>query len=369
MKRRKRKKKLLIFIIVILLIIGAVIFMFYKQNGSEKAVLYSDEAVKAATNYDIDEKILTENYSKTLEELLINNMYVDEFFDEYLEIEYLDEENFLSNINSYLEIGYDAGEINSIFTLSNSNQEKLLKLDYMNVVDYLEISNYNADNTERYDKYLNQNEVDTETGVTYVNINLDYDFYTNVSVISATGAFDVLVNKYNQLPSDYVPEDLTSIPGYESYYLVEEAAYKIDEFFELAEENGYNFSPFSAYRSYTYQNTLFNNYVARDGVEAAETYSARAGHSEHQLGLAIDIWDYSYYYSTGIEVTDEEYAWIIENSYKYGFIVRYPKDSQSITGYVEEPWHLRYLGVELATSVYESGLTYDEYYDLYLTEY
>ena len=114
----------------------------------------------------------------------------------------------------------------------------------------------------------------------------------------------------------------------------------------------------STYRSYSYQEGLYNRYVKKDGFKEAETYSARAGYSEHQLGLAVDIvngkWNY-------LSEGDKEYTWLINNSYKYGFILRYPHESEYITGYVFEDWHFRYLGIELATKVYESKLTYDEY--------
>lgn len=114
----------------------------------------------------------------------------------------------------------------------------------------------------------------------------------------------------------------------------------------------------STYRSYTYQKGLYDRYVKKDGFAAAETYSARSGYSEHQLGLAVDIvndkWDY-------LSENDKEYDYLVKNSYKYGFILRYPRGSEYITGYMFEDWHFRYLGIELATKVFNSGLTYDEY--------
>ena len=114
----------------------------------------------------------------------------------------------------------------------------------------------------------------------------------------------------------------------------------------------------STYRSYDYQLGLYNRYVAQDGFAEAETYSARAGYSEHQLGLAVDILNGRWSY---LSETDKEYDWLINNSYKYGYILRYPRNKEYVTGYVFEDWHFRYLGIELATKVYESNLTYDEY--------
>jgi len=110
------------------------------------------------------------------------------------------------------------------------------------------------------------------------------------------------------------------------------------------------------------QTGLYNGYKNRDGEELADTYSARPGFSEHQLGLAVDIRSNT----LTSTLTQKDYKWMLDNSYKYGFIVRYPKGKQHITQFKEEPWHLRYLGVDLATKVHDSNLTYDEYYDLYV---
>ena len=125
-----------------------------------------------------------------------------------------------------------------------------------------------------------------------------------------------------------------------------------------AQEDGYKIYAGSNYRSYDYQLGLYNRYVAKDGFNAAETYSARAGYSEHQLGLAVDILNHSWDY---ISEKNPEYTWLVDNSYKYGFILRYPRGKEYITGYIFEDWHFRYLGIELAEKVKISNLTYDEY--------
>ena len=114
----------------------------------------------------------------------------------------------------------------------------------------------------------------------------------------------------------------------------------------------------SGYRSYSYQQNLYDRYVSQNGKKEADTFSARAGFSEHQTGLAMDIlnhkWDY-------IDESDKEYTWLINNSYKYGYILRYLKNKEHITGYIYEPWHFRYVGIELATEITKLGITYDEY--------
>ena len=124
---------------------------------------------------------------------------------------------------------------------------------------------------------------------------------------------------------------------------------------------GLNLYNSSGYRSYYDQQYIYNNYVNRDGREAADRYSARAGHSEHQTGLAFDLntisWDFEY---------TAEGQWVNKNCYKYGLIIRYPKEKEEITGYMYEPWHLRYVGVDLATTLYNNGnwITVEEYFGI-----
>ena len=143
-----------------------------------------------------------------------------------------------------------------------------------------------------------------------------------------------------------------------------EAAEAFDKLQAYALTEGVSIYPYSAYRSYKSQDIIYNRYVNKDGVKKADTYSARPGHSEHQTGLAVDIRSTGYY-----ELLDKHYEWLKDNIHNYGFIIRYTKSNENITGYQEEPWHLRYVGINHATKVHELKITYDEYYDLYLKEY
>ena len=123
-----------------------------------------------------------------------------------------------------------------------------------------------------------------------------------------------------------------------------------------AEGDGINLFIVSGFRSYNTQAALYSGYVASYGQSSADTLSARPGHSEHQSGLAMDVNSAD----SSFEGTKEA-LWLANNSYKFGFIIRYPKGKESITGYMYEPWHLRYLGVATAGAVYSSGLTLEEY--------
>lgn len=157
----------------------------------------------------------------------------------------------------------------------------------------------------------------------------------------------IIANKQIPLPKDYNPK--TSA----------EAEAKLDDMFaDMASEN-MDIIARSGYRTYSYQKKLYDNYVALDGTTKADTYSARPGHSEHQLGTTFDIGVVDATFGN-----TEEYKWCLENAYKYGYILRYPKDKEEITGYTYEPWHWRYVGVELATEIQKSGLTLEEYFGI-----
>lgn len=168
----------------------------------------------------------------------------------------------------------------------------------------------------------------------------------------------LIVNKSYPVPEDYVPELVTAY-GTSDAYLTSEtnSAYKF--MCNDAWAEGYSLWCASGYRSYSLQNRLYTDYAARDGKQAADTYSARPGYSEHQTGLALDLNSISDSFAyTG------EGKWVAANCWRYGFIIRYPKGKEDITGYKYEPWHLRYVGTELAEELYNSGLTLEEYFGL-----
>lgn len=157
----------------------------------------------------------------------------------------------------------------------------------------------------------------------------------------------LIVNKTYALPADYAP-------GVNA-----EAQAAFDEMQADAEAEGLNIYISSGFRSYDYQAGLYQRYVDKDGKAEADRYSARPGHSEHQTGLAFDL--------NSIDNSFAETAegkWVRRNCYKYGFIIRYPSDKEDVTGYMWEPWHIRYLGKDTAQAVYDSGLCLEEYLDI-----
>lgn len=161
----------------------------------------------------------------------------------------------------------------------------------------------------------------------------------------------LIVNKHYPLPKDYAPGENT------------EARNAYDNMATDAKEVGFELVAFSTYRSFEYQQTLYDRYVAQNGQESADRFSARPGYSEHQTGLAFDIGEKGQEHLWLKEEFGETEVgkWLVDNAHKYGFILRFPKDKEHITGYMYESWHFRYLGIDLAQKVKESGLTLEEY--------
>ena len=176
----------------------------------------------------------------------------------------------------------------------------------------------------------------------------------------------VLINKEYYLPSTFIPDDLreVNVRKSKSIQLVSHVAEKTEEMFADAEKDGLIMYLASGYRSFSYQEGIFNRRVANKGLESTLKIVAMPGQSEHQTGLAIDITSEAMGY--GLEQSFDqqpEFEWMINNCYKYGFILRYRKGKEDITKYVYEPWHYRYIGdIELAKYIMDNELVLEEYF-------
>lgn len=158
----------------------------------------------------------------------------------------------------------------------------------------------------------------------------------------------LVANKTYALPASYYPGGLTA-----------ECDSAYDRLKAGAADAGYSLYISSGFRDYETQEVIYNRYVANDGKANADRYSARPGHSEHQTGLAIDLNGVSD--SFGDTPTGQ---WVAAHCHEYGFILRYPKGKEAQTGYMYEPWHIRYVGVDTATKIAASGLCLEEYYGI-----
>ena len=201
-----------------------------------------------------------------------------------------------------------------------------------------------------------------------VDITTFYDEYFDASVLKPEMVEDpndihVLVNKTHALSSDYEPKDLTLVYQSQDVYLRQEAAQAYKEFVLAANQQGITVIPFSGYRSYSLQTRLYHNYLDRNGPLYTVSLSAYPGRSEHQLGLAIDIsdtWNDPLNASLGQRALGQ---FIKNEAYRFGFILRYQKDTTAITNYAYEPWHIRYVGKEMAKEIHDRQITLEQYYE------
>ncbi len=177
--------------------------------------------------------------------------------------------------------------------------------------------------------------------------------------LSEAESLTVVVNKKHKLPSNYAPP-LEAVAGGNMH---PEAAQALRTMLDAASTAGYPMKIISSYRSYDTQVSTYQKWVNQDGKAQADRSSARAGHSEHQTGLAVDLGmpDGSCNLSICFGST-EQGKWLAANAANYGFIVRYESDTEAVTGYQYEPWHMRFVGTTTATAVVTSGLTLDQYF-------
>lgn len=197
-----------------------------------------------------------------------------------------------------------------------------------------------------------------------VNTETDRYYYTGILATETSKRNLILVNKYYRISSQFVPNELTTITVCGKAVMVKEAALALSAMCKAMIEDGLHPKVTSSYRNYATQSSLYYEYTEKDGKAKADTYTARPGHSEHQTGLAVDI-------ITGTSSLSsfkntKEFAWLMVNAEDYGFILRYTESKQTITGYISESWHWRYVGIETAKDFNTKKMTYDEYYRIYL---
>ena len=209
--------------------------------------------------------------------------------------------------------------------------------------------------------------------ISFPNENESISSYEEkIAVINNPDSPKLLVNKTRKLPNDFSPRQLI-IPDvrfpFDEYHEKKQmravAALALEDLFEKAESSGLYLYAVSGYRSYERQENIFNLKVENRGLEETLKVSAYPGTSEHQTGFSMDISSLS----NDFELTQsfgetKEGIWVAHNAHKSGFIVRYPHGKENITGYSYEPWHLRYIGIDEATYLYENNLTLEEAYNI-----
>ena len=273
------------------------------------------------------------------------------------------------------EVGYTLEESKLIINKLNDDNEKYFienkKNDYL--TNLLNEKYFIEKNLYDYIDYKNENKKkDLNDVVAIVNVHANKDWYDNDTIkpTDMEKEYLILVNKFNYLSEDYEPADLKNISLSYAYDNNRVREVVNDAFIDMAssaKKDGIQILANSSYRTYKRQDEIYKDFYYTKGVSYADDYAARPGYSEHQTGLSIDI------FASGNSTTDnfeesDAFIWLSNNAHKYGFILRYPKGKEYLTGYAYESWHYRYLGVDIATKVHDSGLTYDEYYAYYLED-
>ena len=266
---------------------------------------------------------------------------------------------YTSDLYKLTKLGYDKEISKEIISLGKS--EKVLSLEYNEkMIDILKSTYYLDKNLEKYIEYYNSHK-DTSIVeiITIINTHIDNKFYSLKLETDLSKGNAMIVNKFYSLNKDYNPDNLVNVKNWYAYgeqKIIEEVYDNYIEMFNAAKKENLTLIINDSYRTYEEQEKTHKRY--------GDDYAARAGSSEHNTGLAIDV------ICPGANGDNfdktKEFEWLQNHAHEYGFILRYPKDKENITGYSYESWHYRYLGRELATKVRNSGLTYEEYYAYYI---
>ena len=271
-----------------------------------------------------------------------------------------------------IEHGYSYDEAKSLIEYFKKNEileEFLNKEKNSYILELIKEKYYIHKNLERYLTYANKNkDKQPDYVVATVNVNRDYKFYEHTIDTDLEKQNLLIVNKYYKLPDNYEPSDLESISirySYAGNKLTKESNDAYVSMWNAAKSEGYTLIVNSSFRNHASQERVYKNLKATNGLAEADKIAARPGHSEHQTGLAIDVFEIKNQ-STATFKDSEAYTWLKENAYLFGFIERYPEGQEYLTGYNFEAWHWRYIGVDAAKIIYEENITFDEYYAYYI---
>ena len=279
---------------------------------------------------------------------------------------------YFSYIHSYKyllrEKGYTEEEIQSV-----KDDKKLIDLllskDYDKTLLVITKEKYYLE--KNLDKYLeykkNNSKKELSDVIAIVNVGANKKWYEDKKKTDTSKDILMLVNKFNYLDETFKVENLSDMSlmyafsGKQIDTRVYEAFKSMSS---AARKENLKIVANSTYRTYEYQEKTYNSIKASKGIEYADKIAARPGHSEHETGLAIDI---STLNSTSEDFEEtEEFKWLQSHAHEYGFILRYPKGKEYLTGYDYESWHYRYVGIDVAKKIKEENITFDEYYAYYI---
>ena len=264
-----------------------------------------------------------------------------------------------------LQVGYSKEEIVELEKLKDKNIDYLLSIEYnKNIVPLIKEKYFMEENLKKYIEYSKESDKTLTDVVAVVNVGANNDWYTNTKKSDITKNELMLTNKFYSLDNTYNSDNMVKVSKQYSYgdnqMVTQETFDAFLNMFNDAKKEDLTLIINSSYRSYEDQEEIYKFYKDTRGEKEANKIAAKAGFSEHQTGMAIDIQTYGSTASTFEEF--DEFKWLQNNAHKYGFILRYPKGKEYLTGYEYESWHYRYVGIEVATYIYENNITFDEYY-------
>ena len=275
-----------------------------------------------------------------------------------------------TNEYKLVQIGYSLDETAIIERKLNTNQiNKLLTEKYdSELANYANEKYFIYSNYEKYLEYKKKNKsLDYSKVISIINTEANIDWFDNERETDTSKNELMLVNRIYGLNKDYVPDDIASVPTKYAYSGKKLRQITIDAIMLLcdeASENGYTFVVSDGYRTYKEQEKLYNNYAKYNGKSETDKVVARPGHSEYETGLSFNLVPYNKVSKT--PKLSEEYLWLKDNAYKYGFIFRFEAENENLTGFREDVWRLRYVGEEAATTMYYEKICFEEYYAYYV---
>lgn len=296
------------------------------------------------------------NYSKEEVESFITdlkkNKKITDSTDDYI-IE-LNNKGYSHYTINYILLNLDKTEITKIINKKYSKDFE----------EYIKLPLFSYEKYSRYLKYQKENpDLSLEKVTIRIELDLDKENYEDTKEETDPNSYTALVNKHRYLSEDYEPDDLVEMSddyannNYRQMTIRKDVYEAFKTMVDDAKKQGIKFYAESAYRTYAFQENLYKEYVNSYGQAKADTFAARPGHSEHQLGTTLDLAN-----TWTIKEGSKEYEWIDNNGHKYGFIFRYKEKDEKITGYEAESWHIRYVGIDAATYIHKHDITFDEYY-------
>jgi len=365
MKKKRLRLKTPFRIILSVIAIILIVTLYFPISSIVKLMNHDYSFFSSIEIYkkDLFDEVIDKEYSQMLDNSIRHNDFDITKFDSYMIIDYYDKKDFLITVNKLIDFKYSIDDINKINSVVSDEFINILLEEYVyDIGKYLDIKYFKEENFERYKTYFNGS---YEKTVLYVNIGLDKEYYTDVN-INDKFSTTMIINKYNGVSSKFKVPELIKISDDcsvdDENYLASEAAVAFEKMCKEAKKDGYLILANSTYRDYEIQQQIWDKYLDLYGQSYNDKYITKPGFSEHHTGLAVDVKSAN----NNIFKNSKEYIWMKENSYKYGFIHRYQESKVDITGIASEAWHFRYVGVDIATYIYEHNLSFEEYYAMFL---